>query len=93
MISRRFSRIQTALPGPKSAAVFSAKERYVASPLTTYAPFIVKKSKGAIVEDLDGNTFLDFSGRWGCLNVGQCNTRVVAALKDQIDQLYEQCVS
>jgi len=86
MISRRFSRIQTELPGPKSAAIFSAKERYVASPLTTYAPFIVKKSKGAIVEDVDGNTFLDFSGGWGCLNVGQCNTRVVAALKDQIDQ-------
>jgi len=70
MISRHFVRIQTELPGPRSAAVFSTKERYVASPLTTYAPFIIKKSKGAIVEDLDGNTFLDFSGGWGCLNVG-----------------------
>lgn len=86
MIERRFTRIQTQLPGPKSAAVLAAKERWVASPLSTYAPFIIKESQGGLIEDLDGNRFLDFSGGWGCLNVGQRNPRVVAALKDQIDR-------
>jgi len=85
MIERRFTRIQTELPGPKSAAVFETKARYVAAPLETYAPFIVGRSEGAIIEDLDGNRFLDFSGGWGCLAVGQRSKRVVAALKDQID--------
>jgi len=85
MLERRFTRIQTDLPGPKSAAVFERKARYVASPLETYAPFVVRKSEGAIIEDLDGNRFLDFSGGWGCLAVGQRNARVVAALKDQLD--------
>jgi len=85
MINRRFTRIETALPGPKSAAVFAEKEKYVAAPIATYAPFIIKESQGAIVEDLDGNQFVDFSGGWGCLNVGQRHERVVAALKDQID--------
>ena len=85
MIERRFTRIQTELPGPKSAAVFETKARYVAAPLETYAPFIVGRSEGAIIEDLDGNRFLDFSGGWGCLAVGQRNERVVAALKDQLD--------
>ncbi len=85
MIERRFTRIQTELPGPQSAAVFDTKAKYVAAPLETYAPFIVKRSEGAIIEDLDGNRFLDFSGGWGCLAVGQRHARVVEALKDQID--------
>ncbi len=86
MIERRFTRIQTELPGPKSAAVLEKKARYVAAPLITYAPFVIKESKGALVEDLDGNRFIDFSGGWGCLNVGQRNDSVVAALKDQLDR-------
>ena len=85
MIERQFTRIQTELPGPKSAEVFATKAKYVAAPVETYAPFIVKQSQGAIIEDLDGNRFLDFSGGWGCLAVGQRSERVVAALKDQID--------
>ncbi len=85
MVERRFSRIQTELPGPKSAAVFATKTKYVAAPLETYAPFIVKQSEGAIIEDLDGNRFIDFTGGWGCLALGQRNERVVRALLDQID--------
>ncbi len=86
MINRRFTRVQTELPGPKSAAVLEKKARYVAAPLATYAPFVIKESKGALIEDLDGNRFIDFSGGWGCLNVGQRDDRVVAALHDQLDR-------
>ncbi len=85
MIERQFTRIQTELPGPKSAEVFAAKKQYAAAALETYAPFIIKHSQGALIEDLDGNRFLDFSGGWGCLAVGQRNERVVAALKEQLD--------
>ena len=85
MIDRQFTRIQTELPGPKSAELFATKAKYVAAPLETFAPFIVKRAEGAIIEDLDGNRFLDFSGGWGCLAVGQRHHRIVAALKDQID--------
>lgn len=85
MIERRYTRIQTDLPGPKSADVFARKAKFVAAPLETFAPFIVKKSEGAVIEDLDGNRFLDFSGGWGCLAVGQRSENVVAALKDQLD--------
>ena len=85
MIDRQFTRIQTELPGPKSAELFATKAKYVAAPLETFAPFIVKQAEGAIIEDLDGNRFLDFSGGWGCLAVGQRHHRIVTALKDQID--------
>jgi 4-aminobutyrate aminotransferase/(S)-3-amino-2-methylpropionate transaminase len=85
MVDRRFTRIRTELPGPKSAAVFATKAKYVAAPLQTYAPFIVKRGDGAIIEDLDGNRFIDFTGGWGCLALGQRSERVVRALRDQID--------
>ena len=86
MTERRFARIRTELPGPKSAAVLEKKEKYVAAPLSTYAPFIIKESKGALIEDLDGNRFIDFTGGWGCLAVGQRSDGVVAALHDQLDR-------
>ncbi len=85
MVERRFTRIQTELPGPKSAAVLAAKAKYVAAPLATFAPFVVKRSEGAIIEDLDGNRFIDFTGGWGCLALGQRHERVVRALREQID--------
>lgn len=85
MTDRRFTRVQTDLPGPQSAAVFERKSRVVAAPLETFAPFIVKRSEGALIEDLDGNRFLDFSGGWGCLAVGQRHERVLSALRDQMD--------
>ena len=70
-MKRRFSRVLTDLPGPRSAAALATKERCVAAPLAAFAPFVAKRSEGAILEDLDGNRFIDFSGGWGCLNVGQ----------------------
>ncbi len=85
MVQRKSTRILTALPGPKSAAVLAKKAKYVAAPLEAYAPFIIRSSEGAVIEDLDGNRFIDFSGGWGCLAVGQRHERVVGALHDQID--------
>jgi 4-aminobutyrate aminotransferase/(S)-3-amino-2-methylpropionate transaminase len=86
MVERKSTRILTALPGPKSAAVLAKKAKFVAAPLEAYAPFIIRSSEGAVVEDLDGNRFIDFSGGWGCLAVGQRHERIVAALHDQIDR-------
>jgi len=84
MVTRRFAHVETALPGPRSAEVLARKERFVAAPLVAYAPFVIARSEGALIEDLDGNRFLDFTGGWGCLNVGQRHPRVVAALEEQL---------
>ncbi len=85
MVVRKSTRIETPLPGPKSAAVFARKAKCVAAPLEAYAPFVIRSSEGAIIEDLDGNRFIDFTGGWGCLAVGQRHGRIVKALHDQID--------
>ncbi|MCS7240260.1 MAG: 4-aminobutyrate--2-oxoglutarate transaminase [Candidatus Bipolaricaulota bacterium] len=82
----KYIRIVTEIPGPKSRAVMAEKERWVARPLHPLAPFFVAKAEGTVVEDLDGNRFLDFTGGWGCLNVGHNHPKVLSAVRAQIER-------
>jgi len=77
--------VKMALPGPKSKELLEKKERYVPRALSSLAPFIVAKGEGALVWDLDGNRFIDFTGGWGCLAVGHAHPRIVAAVKAQAE--------
>ncbi len=83
MYKKRFVRIITELPGPKSREVLERMERFVSKAISPFVPAVVSRSEGAIVEDLDGNRFLDFSGGWGVLNVGHTHPRVVEAVVEQ----------
>ncbi|HCP32105.1 TPA: 4-aminobutyrate--2-oxoglutarate transaminase [Candidatus Acetothermia bacterium] len=75
--------IKTEIPGPKSREITAKKERYVPLALETLAPFFIAEGKGALVKDVDGNQFIDFTGGWGCLIVGHTPDRVVEAIRDQ----------
>jgi 4-aminobutyrate aminotransferase / (S)-3-amino-2-methylpropionate transaminase / 5-aminovalerate transaminase len=55
----------------------------VASPLSVYRELVVAEGSGATLTDVDGNTFIDFTGGVGCLNVGHSNPRVVEAIQEQ----------
>jgi len=54
-------------------------------------PIFVKKAKGALIEDVEGNEYIDFGGGIGVVNVGHCNENVVAAIKSQADQYLHTC--
>jgi 4-aminobutyrate aminotransferase / (S)-3-amino-2-methylpropionate transaminase / 5-aminovalerate transaminase len=78
--------LRTEIPGPKSRAILARKERVVAEAKTILAPFVIDHGHGCVVTDVDGNTFLDWSGGIGCLNVGHTNAAVSAALHQQVDR-------
>jgi 4-aminobutyrate aminotransferase/(S)-3-amino-2-methylpropionate transaminase len=78
--------LRTEVPGPKSRAIMARKERVVAEAKTVLAPFVIDHGHGCVVTDVDGNTFLDWSGGIGCLNVGHTNDAVSTALHAQIDR-------
>ncbi len=78
--------VKTALPGPRSKEWIAKKERYVPRAFASLAPFMVAKGEGAVIWDLDGNRFLDFTGGWGCLAVGYSHPRIVAAVKEQAEK-------
>ena len=58
----------------------------VADAKSLLAPFVIEHGHGCVVTDVDGNTFLDWSGGIGCLNVGHTNAAVSAALHRQVDR-------
>jgi len=78
--------LKTSVPGPRSLEVLRRKQLVVADPLSIYAPVVVESGRGATITDLDGNTLIDFMGGVGCLNVGHCHPRVVAAIQEQAEQ-------
>jgi len=78
-------RIRTKIPGPESLRMAARKEKYVASPVGTLSPFYIAKGSGAVVEDVDGNQFLDFTGGWGCLVVGYSPPSLLKAAKEQME--------
>ena len=78
--------VRTAIPGPRSRDLIERKERVVAEPLSLYFPVVIEQGRGALVTDVDGNTFVDFTGGVGCLNVGHSHPRVVAAAQEQLER-------
>jgi 4-aminobutyrate aminotransferase/(S)-3-amino-2-methylpropionate transaminase len=78
--------VRTAIPGPRSKEILERKARVVAEPLSIYLPIVIEEGRGALVTDVDGNTFIDFTGGVGCLNVGHSHPRVVAAAQEQLDR-------
>ena len=82
----RAIRLKTEIPGPKSRAILERKARVVADPLSIYVPVVIAEAHGATLTDVDGNTFIDFTGGVGCLNVGHSHPRVVEAAQSQLDQ-------
>ncbi len=85
--------IRTAIPGPKSQELMRRREAAVSRGVSHATPIFAARAEGAVLEDVDGNRFLDFAGGIGVLNVGHRAPRVVAALRDQIDQFLHTCFS
>jgi len=84
----RVIELRTEIPGPRSREIIERKERVVADPLGLYLPIMIADGRGAIVTDVDGNSFVDFTGGVGCLNVGHAHPRVVAAVQEQAARFF-----
>ena len=80
--------LRTEVPGPRSREITDRKERVVADPLGLYLPIVIAEGRGATVIDVDGNSFVDFTGGVGCLNVGHAHPRVVAAVQEQAARFF-----
>lgn len=81
----QYASVKTEIPGPKSREWLARKEGAVVRAWDPHAPVMIAKGKGALIEDIDGNAFIDFTGGIGALNVGHTPPEVVEALKTQID--------
>jgi 4-aminobutyrate aminotransferase / (S)-3-amino-2-methylpropionate transaminase / 5-aminovalerate transaminase len=83
MAATKSIELRTAIPGPRSQEILERKAQVVADPLSIYIPVVIDHGDGATLTDVDGNTFIDFTGGVGCLNVGHANARVTEAVQEQ----------
>lgn len=79
-------RLATPIPGPKSQELLERRQRSVARGLSTLHPLFIAQGKNAHVTDVDGNTFIDFTGGIGTLNVGHARPELVQAAKTQTEK-------
>lgn len=76
------------LPGPKAKEIIARRKENVPNAIGCIYPCVMKQAEGAIIEDVDGNYFLDFVGGVGVLNIGHCRTEVVEAVKAQAEKYF-----
>jgi 4-aminobutyrate aminotransferase/(S)-3-amino-2-methylpropionate transaminase len=77
-------RIKTQIPGPNSLALSSAAASSVARPVRPAPSVFIERGRGALVEDIDGNVFVDMTAGLGCLIVGHSHPKVTEAINDQV---------
>ncbi len=75
------------LPGPRARAIIERDARSVSPSYTRGYPLVVERGEGAIVQDVDGNRFLDFSAGIAVVATGHCHPRVVEAIQRQAARL------
>lgn len=73
--------IVTALPGPKAQEVIARDKGVVSPSYTRSYPFVIARGAGAIVEDVDGNRFLDMNAGIAVVATGHCHPKVVEAIR------------
>src|SRR5581483_719567 len=86
MATTRAIELKTAVPGPRSTEVLARLQASVSASLTVTFPVVAAEARGATLTDLDGNTFIDFAGGVGCLNVGHSHPHVVQAAQEQLER-------
>jgi 4-aminobutyrate aminotransferase / (S)-3-amino-2-methylpropionate transaminase / 5-aminovalerate transaminase len=83
----------TQIPGPKSQELMRRRNAAVARGVYHATPIFAARAEGVVVEDVDGNRYLDFAGGIGCTNVGHRAPRVVAAIREQVEAFLHTCFS
>jgi 4-aminobutyrate aminotransferase/(S)-3-amino-2-methylpropionate transaminase len=83
--------IRTEIPGPRSRALMARREAAIPRGPASATPIFAARADGAIVEDVDGNRYIDFAGGIGCLNIGHRSPRVISAIQEQLEKHLHLC--
>ena len=81
--------IKTRPPGPKSKEYLKHQSSREGSAVSypRGMPMSIQRARGATIEDVDGNIYIDFFGGAGVMNVGHANPDVLKAAREQMDDL------
>ncbi len=85
--------LRTTIPGPRSQELMERRIEAVPRGVFHSTPVFAARAEGALLEDVDGNTFIDLAGGIGCVNTGHRAEPVLTAIRDQIDRYLHTCFS
>ena len=78
-------------PGPKSRELMKLRDKYIPKAVYNIVPIFVASSEGVLIEDVDGNKYLDFASGISCLNIGHRNPQVDEAIRNQLSKYLHLC--
>ena len=87
---RRFASVLTEIPGKKSMGIFNEEQKYIApgtQTIATLSGIVTEKGEGAIIEDIDGNRFIDFFAGVGVASLGYNHPKYVSYLSEQLSKI------
>ncbi len=87
LTSTKLPRLAGPVPGPNARKTLKLDDEYISPSYTRGYPLVVKNGRGAMVEDVDGNIFLDFAAGIAVVATGHCHPEVVAAIQKQAAEL------
>jgi len=90
-MSHKSINIKTPIPGPKSQALLARRKAAVSNSPFIVTPLFMDHGSGATLTDVDGNTYLDFAGGIGTVNVGHAHPKVVEAIQVQAGKILHTC--
>ena len=85
--NRTVPHLKTPLPGPQAQALLERDEQFMSPSYTRIYPLVCARGSGAVIEDVDGNLFLDFTAGIAVNATGHCHPQVVGAIQDQAGRL------
>jgi 4-aminobutyrate aminotransferase len=85
--------VKTPLPGPAGKAIIDGDLAVTSGSLPRAYPLVPKRALGSVVEDADGNLFLDCNAGIAVTSTGHCHPTVVAAVQQQAGELLHYSAS
>lgn len=86
-----YPKIKVAPPGPKAKAVIEQDEKYTSTSYIKEYPLVVERGSGTMIEDVDGNRYLDFMAGIAVVTTGHSHPRVVDAIKRAAEKFLHIC--
>ncbi|NLM09065.1 MAG: aspartate aminotransferase family protein [Clostridiales Family XIII bacterium] len=93
MLRNALPKIVTPLPGPKAKEIIERRAKAMPDAIRCIYPCVIKRGKGAMFEDVDGNIILDWVGGVGVLNIGYSNEKAIEAVKAQSEKYFHSMMN
>lgn len=91
MTTRDYPRILTPPPGPRGKAIIDRDAAWTSPSYIKEYPLVIAGGKGAMVEDVDGNRFIDYMAGIAVSATGYNHPKVVAAIQEQAGKFLHIC--